>query len=245
MRIDPELCTGCGGCIDYCPVDAIAERNDIFFIDEDECVECGVCLRDSNCPVDAISMPEESMKYPRSLRAIFSDPAVQYPEELFPGLKQGGRGTEEMKTNDVTGKFPRGEYGITLEFGRPGIGTRLLEVEKVTSRLASLGVHMEEANALYFLMDDLEKGLLKEEVRNEKVLSVILELSVTEEKLEAVVTQIREALEDVNTVVSWGLVTRFEDDGSLPVIARLEKLGMTVRPNAKVNVGLGRPLVQD
>jgi len=226
-------------------MDAISEKEGTWYVDEDECVECGVCLRDAHCPTDAIFMPEESRRYPRSLRMIFSDPAVQYPEDLFPGLKQGGRGTEEMKTNDVTGKFPRGEYGITLEFGRPGTGTRLREVEKVTRRLASLGVHMEEANALYFLMDDLAKGLLKREVRDEKVLSVILELSVGEEKLEEVMGQIREALADVDTVVSWGLVARFAEDGSLPVIDRLERLGITVRPNAKINVGLGRPFVGD
>ena len=245
MRIDPEKCTSCARCPDYCPVACIHEGSGSFFIDEAECVECGVCLRDAGCPADAIYMPEESNRYPRSIRAAFSDPGVQYPEELFPDLKQGGRGTEEMKTNDVTGNFPRGEFGMTLEFGRPGVGTRLREVEKVTSLLTSMGVRFEDSNALYFLFEDPERGTLKPEIADEKVLSIIVEFALPEAQLESVVNALAQVLKTVDTVVSWGLVTRFEKDGSLPVKGRLEKLGLTVRPNAKINMGMGRPLIED
>lgn len=245
MRIDPEKCTACAQCPDYCPVTCIFEGDGIYIIDENECVECGVCLRDSGCPTVAIYMPEESNRYPRSIRAAFSDPGVQYPEELFPDLRQGGRGTEEMKTNDVTGNFPHGEFGMALEFGRPGVGTRLKEVEKVTTLLTSLGVRFEDSNALYFLLEDPEKGTLKEELAKEKVLSIIVEFTIPEAMLERVVAELSEALKTVDTVVSWGLVTRFEEDGSLPVTGCLEKLGFKVRPNAKVNMGMGRPLIED
>ena len=245
MRIDPEKCTACARCPDYCPVTCIHEGDGIYFIDENECVECGVCLRDAECPTDAFYMPEESNRYPRSIRAAFSDPGVQYPEELFPNLKQGGRGTEEMKTNDVTGNFPHGEFGMTLEFGRPGVGTRLKEVEKVTTLLTSLGVQFEDSNALYFLLEDPEKGAIKQELIQEKVLSIIVEFAIPEAMLERVVTDLLEVLKTVDTVVSLGLVTRFEDDGSLLVIDRLENLGLQVRPNAKVNMGMGRPLIED
>ncbi len=245
MRIDPEKCISCAQCPDYCPVTCIFEGDGTYFMDEDECVECGVCLRDSECPTDAIYMPEESNRYPRYIRAAFSDPGVQYPEELFPDLKQGGRGTEEMKTNDVTENFPHGEFGMALEFGRPGVGTRLKEVEKVTTLLTSLGVRFEDSNALYFLLEDPEKGTLKEELAKEKVLSIIVEFAIPEAMLERVVAELSEALKTVDTVVSWGLVTRFDEDGSLTVTGRLEKLGFKVRPNAKVNMGMGRPLIED
>ncbi|MCJ7500188.1 ferredoxin family protein [bacterium] len=245
MRIDPEKCTACAQCPDYCPVTCIHEGDGVYFMDEDECVECGVCLRDAGCPTEAIYMPEESNRYPRSIRAAFSDPAVQYPEELFPDLKQGGRGTEEMKTNDVTGNFPRGEFGMTLEFGRPGTGTRLREVEKVTTLLTSLGIRFEGSNALFFLLEEPERGVLKRELRDEKVLSIIVEFTLAEAQLETIVAALFEVLQTVDTVVSWGLVTRFEEDGSLPVTDRLEKLGLTVRPNAKVNMGMGRPIIED
>ncbi len=90
-------------------MNAIGEGDESTVVDQEECVECGVCLRVDVCPVDAIYMPPESKQYPRSIRAEFSDPGVQ-----FPTLKQGGRGTEEMKTNDVTGRYRRGEYGMAL-----------------------------------------------------------------------------------------------------------------------------------
>ena len=245
MRIDPEKCTACALCPDYCPMKCILEGDGVYFIDEDECVECGVCLVDAGCPTDAFFMPEESNSYPRSIRAAFSDPGVQYPEELFPNLKQGGRGTEEMKTNDVTGNFPHGEFGMTLEFGRPGVGTRIKEVEKVTTLLTSLGVRFEDSNALYFLFEDPEKGTIKKELIQEKVLSIIVEFAIPEAMLERVVIDLLEVFKTVDTVVSLGLVTRFEDDGSLLVIDRLETLGLQVRPNAKINMGMGRPLIEN
>jgi hypothetical protein len=51
------------------------------------------------------------------------------------------------------------------------------------------------------------------------------------------------ALSTLDTVVSVGLVSRFDDDDTLPVIDRLKEMGVLTRPNAKINVGLGRPLV--
>ena len=239
MRIDPDKCIACGECADYCPMGCILE-GDAYSIDQDECVECGVCLRAGACQVDALYMPEESQRHPRSLRAAFSDPGVQFPQ-----LMQGGRGTEEMKTNDVTGKFDCNHLGVTLEFGRPGTGTRLKEVEKITRVICPLGVHIEEANPLYCLLEDKTAGTLQQDVRDEKVLSCILEFTIRQEQLEEIVPLVGKALEEVDTVVSWGVVTRFAPDGTLPTRDRIEALGIPVRPNAKINLGLGRPLVQD
>ena len=103
MKIDPEKCISCLECIDYCPMKCILEGDEATFIDQDECVECGVCLRAAVCPTDAIYMPEEAFQYPRSIRREFSDPGVQYPT-----LKQGGRGTEEMKPM----MLPAGTAGV-------------------------------------------------------------------------------------------------------------------------------------
>ena len=44
-------------------------------------------------------------------------------------------------------------------------------------------------------------------------------------------------------MVSVGLVTRFGENGSLPVVDKLAAMNIPVRPNAKINVGLGRPLI--
>lgn len=238
MRINEEKCIGCGRCTDYCMLKCITKNGREVRINEDECVDCGVCLRAGVCAADAIYMPKENYEYPRAVRMQFSDPGVQHP-----ALKAWGRGTEEAKTNDVTGKFARGEYGLLLEFGRPCTGTRFTEVEKVTTAMRKLDIPILEDNPLYGLLEEDGSGRFKKEYVNEKVLSAILELRIEEKDLEYIITTILKLLEDVNTVVSVGLVTRFGENGTLPVIDKLAAMNIPVRPNAKINVGLGRPLI--
>lgn len=239
MKIDADKCTSCLECLDYCPVESIKEGDNSAYIDQEECVECGVCLKADVCPVEAIYLPEESLEYPRAIRMQFSDPSAEHPN-----LKAWGRGTEEAKTNDVTGKFVRGQYGLLMEFGRPGVGTRLSEIEKVTSVLCPLGVRIEPDNPVYNLLEDKDRGTIKREFVGEKILSAILELHVEEEQLAVLLKTIKPILETLDTVVSLGLVTRFHEDDALPVIPLLEESGFPVRPNAKINVGLGRPLIE-
>ena len=59
-RIDHELCTGCGICVDSCPMDVIRmdEKNEKAVIKyPEECMACGDCKLD--CPVDAIHVSPE------------------------------------------------------------------------------------------------------------------------------------------------------------------------------------------
>ena len=239
MRIDPEKCTACLSCLEYCPVSCIREEGETVLIDQEECVECGVCLKAEVCPAGAIHLPAESLIYPRAIRMQFSDPGAEHPN-----LKAWGRGTEEAKTNDVTGKFARGEYGLLFEFGRPGTGTRFTEVQKITTALCAMGVEILEDNPVFGLLADRATGRILPQFLQEKVLSVILEIRIPQERLAEIVRRVFPLLDELDTVVSVGLVTRFEADGSLPVIRELEALGVPVRPNAKINVGLGRPLVE-
>jgi len=46
-----DECTGCGSCLDACPVDAISE-GDPYVIDPALCTDCGDCAE--TCPVEAI-----------------------------------------------------------------------------------------------------------------------------------------------------------------------------------------------
>ena len=64
--IDPDLCTGCGTCVDWCPTDAIALDDEGFAErDENACIGCGVCAR--FCPDSAISLKE-------GLRRVYVQP---------------------------------------------------------------------------------------------------------------------------------------------------------------------------
>ena len=42
MRVDQETCTGCGECLPFCPVGAIALVDGLAEADQEACVECGV-----------------------------------------------------------------------------------------------------------------------------------------------------------------------------------------------------------
>ncbi|WP_094228206.1 4Fe-4S binding protein [Methanolobus psychrotolerans] len=53
--INRELCTGCGQCVETCPVEAISlDNEDIAIVDSELCVDCGQCV--DVCPVEAISL---------------------------------------------------------------------------------------------------------------------------------------------------------------------------------------------
>ena len=55
VQIDGEKCTGCGLCVDACPVEAISLENDKVKVDAEKCVDCGQCVEE--CPNEAIKMP--------------------------------------------------------------------------------------------------------------------------------------------------------------------------------------------
>ncbi|MFZ5587381.1 MAG: FAD-dependent oxidoreductase [Thermodesulfobacteriota bacterium] len=59
-RVDPDLCRGCGRCVQICPLDAVrlAENPDGGFtavVQRHNCVGCGGCV--GRCPVTALDMP--------------------------------------------------------------------------------------------------------------------------------------------------------------------------------------------
>ncbi len=55
--IDAEQCTGCGICVERCPVDAISlNDDDVAERVEEYCIGCGICAR--FCPEGAISLQE-------------------------------------------------------------------------------------------------------------------------------------------------------------------------------------------
>jgi Pyruvate/2-oxoacid:ferredoxin oxidoreductase delta subunit len=243
MKIDQEKCTGCELCRPYCPVGAIvtAEKSgeSVCEIDQAECVECGVCRERARiCPADAIYMPP--LEWPRTLRETFSNPNARHPSS---GSK--GRGTEEMKTNDVTGRYPPGVAGVALELGRPGIGASFGDIQTVAMALSGIGVEFEANNPVSALMVDIKSGVFREDVLTEKVLSAILEFKIENKRLKDVLLCIKDVAARIETVFSLGLISRVASDGSIPVVPIAEEAGFPPRPNAKINVGLGRPLAKE
>jgi len=238
MLVDQEKCIGCGVCVPYCPAAAISVTDEKASIDQDACLECGNCFRNDvvPCPTEAFYEKPGIYEEPRGIRRFFSDPTTTHSVTKVPG-----RGTEEVKTNDVTGRICRGEIGVAVELGRPCLGTSMTEFEKVTTALAAIGVVFEEANPLTQLLIDKKKGLMDPKYKNEKLVSAIVEFSAQIENLPVILEKIKDVAKSLDTVFSLDLICCFEEDGSLPVLPVLQKMGIKPRVNAKVNLGLGRP----
>ncbi|MBS1824675.1 MAG: 4Fe-4S binding protein [Acidobacteria bacterium] len=264
MKINPNKCVACGNCTYVCPMGAIYIDPTIrrATINRDECVECYSCYNGLSqehlnpvvvrtirkvfqmmrlrfdpepdvCPTAAFE-PDE-LSWPRVVRRAFSDPRV--PHEST-GVQ--GRGTEEVKTNDVSGRVKVGEVGFTIEFGRPGLGARFREIEKMSTALARLGVHFEKKNPVTTLMTDTTTGKIREDILDEKVLSAILEIKTNVERTEEIIRAVWEVEKQIETVVTIGVGTRCDEQGEEHVVAPiLEKLGYKLH-RAKTNIGLGK-----
>jgi ferredoxin len=263
MLIDPNKCVACSNCVPVCPMGAIYidPRINRATIDRDECVECGTCSRMSSehlnpamvrtvrklakifrfrfepepdvCPTTAFVVDE--LEWPRIARRVFSDPLVEHKST---GIH--GRGTEEVKTNDVAHRVDVGEVGYVIEFGRPGVGVRFHHIQSMTMTLAELGVKFEAKNPITHLMTDQSTGTLKEDLLNEKILSAIVEIKTTVDMVPAVLDTVTRVARQIDTVIAIGVSTRCDPNGEDPVLAPLlDDLGYKF-DRAKTNMGLGR-----
>ncbi len=240
MKIDPELCTSCGTCVIYCPVKAISLK-DTAEIDRDRCCDCGDCFRTANCPANAIIQNQEP--WPRAIRQSLSNVMVANPETLIPG-----RGTEEMKTNDIRGLFNKGVCGLAAEMGRPGVSTRWTDVEKVAMALAKVpDVKFAEENPVTKAMIDKKTGKLNPEVVNERSISAIIETHMPRERIGEAIEVLKKVSQEIDTVFSMDIIDRPENSkqkGSKPPVQKiLDEHGIKYYPNGKNNLGLAKPFV--
>jgi NAD-dependent dihydropyrimidine dehydrogenase PreA subunit len=164
MIIDQEICIGCGECEFTCTLDAIFREDDNVNIDREQCVECGNCLRIAECPTGALQQDE--LVWPRIIRKYFSDNQFKWPDHMR-YTTGSGRGTEECKTNDRTGRFKRGHVGFVVELGRPNTGTYLYNAEKIIQVLQDAGAEMAEKSPMTALIEDKEKGFLRPDIKNQ------------------------------------------------------------------------------
>jgi len=264
MYINPDKCVACGNCTYVCPMGAIYVDPTIkrAVVDRNECVECYACFNGLSqehlnptlvrtmrkvfqamrlrfdpepdvCPTAAFE--PDTLVWPRVVRRAFSDPRV--PHESTGVV---GRGTEEVKTNDVSGRVKVGEVGFTIEFGRPGVGVWFRDIQKMSQAMARAGVSFEKKNPVTTLMSDIATGTLREDILDEKVMSAILEIKTTVDRTEEIILLVREVEKDLDTVVSIGVGTRCDENGDENVVAPiLERLGYKLE-RAKTNIGLGK-----
>lgn len=231
-------------------------------IKRDECVECYACFNGLSqehlnptlvrtirgllakvrvrfdpepdvCPTAAFE-PDE-LQWPRVVRRAFSDPRVTHEST---GVE--GRGTEEVKTNDVSGRVKLGEAGLTIEFGRPAVGVRFREIQEMCIALAQAGVAFEKKNPVTSLMTDVKTGRIREDILDEKILSAIVEIKVPVERMEEIIRVVWEVEKRSTTVVAIGVGARCDAAGEDHVVAPiLERMGYKLE-RAKTNIGLGR-----
>ena len=60
IDIDPEICDGCGVCVNTCPNDAIGLLSGKACVDQELCLECEACI--DICPQGAILSVEQARK---------------------------------------------------------------------------------------------------------------------------------------------------------------------------------------
>jgi ferredoxin len=263
MIIDPKKCVACGNCVAVCPMGAIHidPRTNRATVNQDECVECYTCFRGMStehlnptmvrtirrigkllrwrfdpepdvCPTAAIT--EQPLSWPRIVRRAFSDPVV--PHEST-GVH--GRGTEEVKTNDITNRVGADDAGFTVEFGRPTIGVRFWQIQEMTTALAHLGIEFEKRNPVTSLMTDTATGEIRSDILNEKILSAIVEFKTSIENVPAILRKVKEVASNLETVVAVGVSARCDEKGENRLEEILVEEGFSFN-RGKTNLGLGR-----
>jgi ferredoxin len=229
-------------------------------VNTNECVECYACFRGMSmeklnptlvrgirrllkifrlrfdpepdvCPTSAI-IPDE-LSWPRVVRRAFSDPIVTHEST---GVH--GRGTEEVKTNDVTHRVGLGEAGYVIEFGRPTVGVWFRDIEKMTRALAGIGIEFEPRNPVTHMMIDRKTGKLRDDILNEKILSAIVEFKTAVENVPVVLRRVDEVSKTLDTVVSVGVSTRCDVEGNSALDGILAEEGFSY-VRGKTNLGLG------
>jgi NAD-dependent dihydropyrimidine dehydrogenase PreA subunit len=203
-----------------------------MIIDRDLCTGCEACCE--YCPVNAIGMDadlayidlELCTECNNCLRADVCPTDAIFQNELgwprsirnifsdpisvFKETGVSGRGTEESKTNDVTHRFKK------------------------------LGVSFDSDNPLTYLMADTKTGKLKEDVLDEFVVSAIIEFKTPLTQCVEIVKTLEEISDRINTVFSVGVISRVEEDWSIPAQTVLQNAGFALRPQGKTTLNLGR-----
>lgn len=243
MYIDKVKCIKCKKCVPYCPQEAIFESEGKMTIDLELCVECGVCQKNAKCPTNAIYNVQ--LTPPRAYRKAFSDPFGKHENTT---LKHMGRGTEEVKTNDVTGVMHElDKVSLAIELGRPSVAATFKDVEIISMAIAQYSEGFEVNNPVTSLMVDKTTGKLDDSVLNERVLSAIVEFKCSLSNINNVLEALKVAATKINTVFSICIIGKVDEEtNTISAYEIVKEHGIdTEGTSAKTNLGLGRPRYED
>lgn len=154
--------------------------------------------------------------------------------------EQGRPIKEELKTNDVVGRIDGDLLRISVEVGRPALGTTYRQVEKVSMALASIGCEFEKNFDTTLLMEDPETGRFPQEVLDQWVKYAPVSGSLPFSKMGSFLDALGDLEDELDTVAVASVIVRLQEDGSVPDLGEEERFWQVVRPNGKVNLGLGR-----
>jgi hypothetical protein len=216
-------------------VSAISLGDETSSIDAHECTECSTCTRSEVCPVDAIKTVE--LGWPRVLRETFSNPLAKHETT---GIT--GRGTEGIKTNDAQNRFRRGDIGVFIEVGRPVLGGRFSDVNRIVKKFKAHGYDVIEENPISALIDDPKTGALKPDILDEKIISCVIEFVLPDTAADELMAVVHELSGQVESVFSLSVALRADGEGRSP-FEELFGTNVFCLPNAKANIGMAEHIV--
>lgn len=231
-EVNTDGCVECNNCYRMCPDEGLNPIIVRFLRKTLRTFKLSYNQPIEYCPTAALHPP--TLEFPRSIRRQFSDPPKPHESTGY-----RGRGTEEIKTNDITGRLKEGDVGFVVEVGRPGTGAHFSDVEKIAMNLAKVGVHFEIKNPVTSFMISRETGKLREDVLREKVLSAIIEIKTTLDKAKQVLDTLRNIEGEIDTVFSVGISSKCGPNGSSPYGNIVESNGWRLSKQVKINVGFG------
>ena len=111
---EPCIGTKDASCASVCPVDCIYEGDDMYYINPDECIDCGAC--EPECPVTAIfsedAVPEQWGTYLAKNKGFFESPAVARTRASNNRAATAGT---EAGTSETASSAPQTDQPITAE----------------------------------------------------------------------------------------------------------------------------------
>lgn len=114
--LDPDLCTGCGTCMEMCRYGAVNQSGGVFGIDPIKCEGCKVCVE--FCPAGAINFPQRHCGQWHVSETRFG-PMIH--AQLFPGQENSGKLVALLKQKAKLFARDKG-FELVLCDGAPGIG---------------------------------------------------------------------------------------------------------------------------